>query len=101
MWELFCRDRPLLHHPSQEALHPPPTHSKTIFSEKHAIYILQKYTALSLSTSHARIITGTDAYRGTSPIKNAPPLGPYSRPIPRVLGGSWGGGRFLMSEVPL
>ena len=23
------------------------------------------------------------------------------RPMPRVLGGSWGGGRFLMSEVPL
>ena len=27
------------------------------------------------------------------------PLGPYRRPMPRVLGGSWGGGRFLMSEV--
>ena len=28
-------------------------------------------------------------------------LGPYRRPIPRVLGGSKGGGRFLMVEVPL
>ena len=29
------------------------------------------------------------------------PLGPYRRPMPRVLGGSQGGGRFLMGEVPL
>ena len=28
-------------------------------------------------------------------------LGPYRSPMPRVLGGSWGGARFLMSEVPL
>ena len=28
-------------------------------------------------------------------------LGPYLRPMPRVLGGSYGGGRFLMSEVTL
>ena len=28
------------------------------------------------------------------------PLGPYLRPMPRVLGGSWGGGRFLMGKVP-
>jgi hypothetical protein len=36
-------------------------------------------------------------YRGTSLIRNQPPLEPYSRPRPRVLGGV----RFLMSEVPL
>ena len=29
------------------------------------------------------------------------PLGPYRRPMPRVLGGSWESGRFLMGEVPL
>ena len=29
------------------------------------------------------------------------PLGPYCRPMLRVLEGSQGGGRFLMSEVPL
>ena len=29
------------------------------------------------------------------------PLGPYRRPLPRVAGGTWGGGRFLMGEVPL
>ena len=27
------------------------------------------------------------------------PLGPYRSPMPRNLGGSWGGGRFLMGEV--
>ena len=42
-----------------------------------------------------------DRYRGTSIIRKRPPLGPYCRPMPRVLGGSEGGGRFLMSEVPL
>ena len=40
-------------------------------------------------------------YRGTSLTRKRTPLGPYSRPMPRVLGGSWGGGRFLMGEVPL
>ena len=29
------------------------------------------------------------------------PLGPYLRPVPRVLWGFQGGGRFLMGEVPL
>jgi len=33
--------------------------------------------------------------------KQMHPLGPYHRPMPRVLGGSSGGGRFLMCEVPL
>jgi len=40
-------------------------------------------------------------YRGTSLIRKRTPLGPYSRPMPRVLGGSYGGEHFLMSEVPL
>ena len=40
-------------------------------------------------------------YRGTVLIRNSPPLGSYSRNVPRVLGESWDGGRFLMSEVPL
>ena len=40
-------------------------------------------------------------YRGTSLTRKRTPLGPYSRTMPRVLGGSWGGGRFLMNEVPL
>jgi hypothetical protein len=33
--------------------------------------------------------------------ENCTPLRTYSRTIPRVLGGSYGGGSFLMSEVPL
>ena len=41
-------------------------------------------------------------YRGTSFLSTPPPpLGPYRRPTPRVLGGSLGGGRFPMSEALL
>jgi len=40
-------------------------------------------------------------YRGTSLIRNRRPLGSYSRTIPRALWGSYGGGHFLMGEVPL
>ena len=42
-----------------------------------------------------------DMYRGTSPLKNRLPLGPYGRPMPRALRWSWGGGGGHMSEVPL
>ena len=44
---------------------------------------------------------GRQSYRGTSLIRKRLPLGPYSRPIPRALWWSMGGGLFLMSEVPL
>ena len=40
-------------------------------------------------------------YRGTSLKRKRTPLGPYRSPMHRVLGGSKGGGRFLMGEVPL
>jgi len=40
-------------------------------------------------------------YRGTSLMRNCPPLGPYSRTMPRALRWSWGGWLFPMSEVPL
>ena len=40
-------------------------------------------------------------YRVTSLIRNRPTLAPYSRFVARALWWSWGGGRFLMSEVPL
>ena len=43
----------------------------------------------------------TNKYRGTSLTKKRNPLGPYRRPMPRDLGGSYGDGRFLMSEVAL
>ena len=41
------------------------------------------------------------ACRGVSLIRKRPPLGPYSRPVPRLLRQSQRGERFLMSEVPL
>ena len=40
-------------------------------------------------------------YRGTSLMRNVPPMGPYIRPMSRALWWSWRGGMFLMSEVPL
>ena len=40
-------------------------------------------------------------HRGASLIRKRTPLGPYHRPVPKVLGGSQGGGRFLTGEVPL
>ena len=52
---------------------------------------------LYISAPRQRRRTLHIGYRGTSP----PPLGPYRRPMPRVLGGSEGGGRFLMGEIPL
>ena len=39
--------------------------------------------------------------RVTSITRKRTPQGPYRRSMPRVLGGSWGGGRFLVSKVPL
>ena len=40
-------------------------------------------------------------YRGTSLIRNRLLVGPYSRPMPRNLGGSQGAECFLMGEVAL
>ena len=54
---------------------------------------------LLLSTRHEAL---HDLYsKGTSLIRNSAPLGPYSRPIPRIFWRSWGGRRFIMSKVPL
>ena len=39
--------------------------------------------------------------QGTSLLKKRTPLGPCRGPVPRVRGGSLGGGRFLMGEEPL
>ena len=38
--------------------------------------------------------------RGASLERKRTPLGPYLRPMPKVVGGSLWGGRFLMGEVP-
>ena len=40
-------------------------------------------------------------YRGASLIRKRTPLGPYRRPMPRVLRGSYGNERFLMGEIPV
>ena len=40
-------------------------------------------------------------YRVTSLLRKCPPLGSYSRHMPRAPCCSWGRGRFLTSEVPL
>ena len=37
-----------------------------------------------------------NVYRGTSLMRKCTPLGPYRRPVPRVLGESEGGEHFLM-----
>ena len=47
------------------------------------------------------VLTMGSAYRGTSLIRHSPPLGPYSRTMSGVLGGSKEGGMFLMGELPL
>ena len=39
--------------------------------------------------------------QGYLTIRNRTTVGPYRRPMPRVLCWSEGGGRFLMGEVPL
>ena len=45
--------------------------------------------------------TNPEVYRGTSLIRKRLPLGPYSRPMPRVLRGfTGGGGVFLCARCP-
>ena len=41
------------------------------------------------------------SYGGTPLIRKRASQGPYRRPTPRILGGSQGGGYFLMGEVPV
>ena len=68
-----------LNHPESSALnHPAPSNLHSLCNERPSVR-LQGYLA------H----------------KNPPLLGPFSRPIPRALWWSKGGGLFLMSEVPL
>ena len=42
-----------------------------------------------------------DGLQGYLAYKKPPPLGTYSRTMPRLLWWSYGGGRFLTREVPL
>ena len=47
------------------------------------------------------LATGETPYRVTPLTRKRNPLGSYRRPMPRVLGGSLGGGRQHRGEVPL
>ena len=58
----------------------------------------EKWTALGGRLAGGR---RTKREQGSLADKTPPPVGPYSCPMPRGLGGSQGGGSFLMSEVPL
>ena len=90
----------------------PPFQSDTLFTCSGGLHTLshplapQKHTMRPSSpTPPCRVQKeprgAPGPYRGTSLIRIRTPLGPYRRPMPRVLGGSQGGGRFLMGEVPL
>ena len=77
------------------------------------IYILNTYISLSMCKATrtpkpcdllsvpSLSASGFRVYRGDSLIRKRPPPGLYRRPAPRVLGGSLGGGLFLMGEVSL
>ena len=56
--------------------------------------------ALDDGTSFRERNTVRQPYRGTSLTKKRTRLGPFSRPMPGVLGGSQEGGRFLMARYP-
>ena len=60
------------------------------------------YLALSLLCTHwDALVQEYLAHKKQRPPRNTPLRGPYSRTLPRALRCSYGGGRFLMSEVPL
>ena len=59
------------------------------------------YMAAMLISTQASLLSADASYRGASLIRNCAPLGPYSRIMPRALWWANGGGRFIVSEVPL
>ena len=60
-------------------------------------FLDHRFWGYATHSQHSRV----RVYRGNSLIRNNLPLGPYSRPMPWALRWSWGGGLFLMNEVPL
>jgi hypothetical protein len=73
-----------------------------------AIFLKSRLAVKEASCTAARVQISVsvrrwvpEMYRGTSLIRNPPPLELYRRPMPRVLGESWEGGRSFMSEVSL
>ena len=69
--------------------------------------MLVRYPCILIEYIHTRApykrsrTKSIQAYRGTSLVRTSNFLGPDRRPMPRLLGGSLGGGRFLAGEVPL
>ena len=58
------------------------------------------FCGLALSSQEAALAL-LKTHMDTSLTRKRTPLGPYRRSMPKVVGGSRGEGRFLMSEVPL
>ena len=50
---------------------------------------------------HSVLTPGACRVQGYLAIRNRHPVGPCSRTMPRLSWRSWGGMRFLMSEIPL
>ena len=75
-------------------------HTLTSFRFQQKLVLVRLAGRFSLATLPL-VVLGHVIYRGTSPIRNSAPLGPYSRTMPRSLWWSWGGGLYLMSEAPL
>jgi len=59
------------------------------------MFLMSEQTLYLAESAHALSLQGYLAHQ------NQAPMGPHSRPMPRVLGGSQGGGRFLMGELSL
>ena len=53
------------------------------------------------SCPQPKVSAGVLCTTGASHIRKRTSPGTYRRPMPRILGGSSGGGAFLMGEVPL
>ena len=63
--------------------------------------VLTLHAQIHLRTATRGVHTGVPHRHPVGPYRNRHPVGPYSRTMPSLLWWSYGGGRFLTSEVPL
>ena len=82
------------------------TSLSNVFSAGSALPLPAHFTHLlfdqNLNTSlDTASLSTVNRYRGSALTRKRTPLGPYRRPMPRVLRGSWEGGRFLMRGTPV
>jgi hypothetical protein len=82
---------PLLHGPYIKARR----HKRSVRS------VISFHVKTAPSSVGVRSLLGPKTWTKGSPTRKRPPLGPYRKPMPRVLGGSQGGWRFRMRDVPL